>query len=317
MANSLKDLVSSVDWSKMLSGQDARNALIGSALGGLMLGGAGMMAKRDPEESKYAPVGDALVGALLGGVAGYGIPKGLALFRDSGRLAPDDDRMSYNNLGWGLGGAAAGVGAVGLGLRKTLLRSAGHLRNVAVANRASGLANAQALYDESVRAGDPLDIQKDRWRRLQMHKGTEKEVDMMFAGLRRRMLTHLKNRRFDEASVIRYQLSQLRALRKQLTRGYDSFGSLLRRVGDVGDALPRYQGGTGAFDVLLHPKQWFRNWTSAGHYRTGPLLGGVTMQAPSALRMGLRAGKYGAVGGALGLLAARLFGKSSHNNFKE
>lgn len=101
MTDSLKNLASSVDWSKMVSGSDARNALIGSALGGLLLGGTSLASERDPEESKYAPVGDALTGALLGGVAGYAVPKGLELFRHSGTLAPDDDRLSG-----GAGGAA-------------------------------------------------------------------------------------------------------------------------------------------------------------------------------------------------------------------
>lgn len=118
MTDSLKNLASSVDWSKMVSGADARNAVIGSALGGLLLGGAGLAAERDPEESKYAPVGDALTGALLGGVAGYAVPKGLELFRNSGTLAPDDDRLPASSTG---AGAAAleglGVGtAVGGGL---------------------------------------------------------------------------------------------------------------------------------------------------------------------------------------------------------
>ena len=42
MANSIKDLVTSVDWKKMLSGSDARNALIGSAFGGVFRA-AGLM----------------------------------------------------------------------------------------------------------------------------------------------------------------------------------------------------------------------------------------------------------------------------------
>ena len=128
MANSLKDLVTSVDWGKMMSNADVRNALVGSALGGLVLGGTSLMADRDPEESKFAPVGDALLGTLLGGVAGYGIPKGLALFHDAGSLAPDDDRLRHGSslvpalLGLG-GGAAYVLGGTELA-RQRLLNSA-------------------------------------------------------------------------------------------------------------------------------------------------------------------------------------------------
>ena len=120
----LKDILASVDWRKMMTGADVRNALIGSALGGLVLGGASYAADRDPEESHTAPVGDALTGALLGAVAGYGVPKGLALFRDSGSLAPDGDRLSSFRLGpllgAGLLGGGIGSAVVGGSLLKTL-----------------------------------------------------------------------------------------------------------------------------------------------------------------------------------------------------
>lgn len=80
MLQKLKDHINTVDWSKVMRRGDVQNAAIGSALGGLMLGGASLARDKDPEESKLTPVGDALVGALAGGVAGYGIPKGLSLF---------------------------------------------------------------------------------------------------------------------------------------------------------------------------------------------------------------------------------------------
>lgn len=127
MPDTLKNLISSVDWSKLMASSDAKNALVGSVLGGLMLGGAGLAADRDPEESKYAPVGDALMGAVLGGAAGYGIPKGLALFRDSGSLAPDDDTLSDSVLGNalsnGVRGYGVGAGIVGLSAIPTYLRT--------------------------------------------------------------------------------------------------------------------------------------------------------------------------------------------------
>ena len=94
MTETLKNMLKSVDWSKLVSSGDAQNALVGSALGGIMLGGASLAQEHDPEEGKSAPVGDALMGALLGGAAGYGIPKGLAMFRDAGHMAPDSDQLS-------------------------------------------------------------------------------------------------------------------------------------------------------------------------------------------------------------------------------
>ena len=130
MTDSLKNLASSVDWSKMVSGADARNAVIGSALGGLLLGGAGLAAERDPEESKYAPVSDALTGALLGGVAGYAVPKGFELFRNSGTLAPDDDRLPTGSTGAGkaeLEGLGVGTAVGGGVVAPTVWRAFGKL----------------------------------------------------------------------------------------------------------------------------------------------------------------------------------------------
>lgn len=121
MTDSLKKMLGSVDWSKLVSHGDARNALVGSALGGLMLGGASLLQDRDPEESKAAPVGDALMGALLGGAAGYGIPKGLAMFRDAGHLAPDGDTLKPRSglLGDAADGATWGAGlGIGAGLAR-------------------------------------------------------------------------------------------------------------------------------------------------------------------------------------------------------
>ena len=116
MTETLKNMLKSVDWSKLVSSGDAKNALVGSALGGIMLGGASLAQDHDPEEGKSAPVGDALMGALLGGAAGYGIPKGLAMFRDAGHMAPDSDQLGPAR---GLAGktlsAAAWGGGIGTG----------------------------------------------------------------------------------------------------------------------------------------------------------------------------------------------------------
>lgn len=115
MTDTLKNLVTSVDWSKLMSRADTRNALVGSALGGLMLGGASMAQDRDPEESKLTPVGDALMGAVLGGVAGYGIPKGLAMFRDGGgHMAPDNDKLPTGLYGYADSASKGAIGGLGL-----------------------------------------------------------------------------------------------------------------------------------------------------------------------------------------------------------
>lgn len=114
MNESLKNMLSSVDWSKMMSGSDARNAIIGSALGGTLLGGASLFRDKDPEEDKGVPVRDALLGAVLGGAAGYGIPKALSLYRDSGSLAPNNDMIGKHPALDVLGATAKGgvLGAV-------------------------------------------------------------------------------------------------------------------------------------------------------------------------------------------------------------
>lgn len=116
MTETLKNMLKSVDWSKLVSSGDAKNALIGSALGGIMLGGASLAQDHDPEEGKSAPVGDALMGAILGGAAGYGIPKGLAMFRDAGHMAPDSDQLgpARGIVGDAMSAAAWG-GGIGTG----------------------------------------------------------------------------------------------------------------------------------------------------------------------------------------------------------
>ena len=120
MTETLKNMLKSVDWSKLVSSGDAKNALVGSALGGIMLGGASLAQDHDPEEGKSAPVGDALMGAILGGAAGYGIPKGLAMFRDAGHMAPDSDQLGParglvgNTLSAAKWGGGIGTGALAL-----------------------------------------------------------------------------------------------------------------------------------------------------------------------------------------------------------
>ena len=146
MTETLKNMLKSVDWSKLVSSGDAKNALVGSALGGIMLGGASLAQDHDPEEGKSAPVGDALMGALLGGAAGYGIPKGLAMFRDAGHMAPDSDQLgparglvgdAMSAAAWGggigTGALAAQVAPAYVSAVKRLIN--GHIDSYGVAKR--------------------------------------------------------------------------------------------------------------------------------------------------------------------------------------
>ena len=150
MTDSLKKMISSVDWSKMVSSDDARNALVGSALGGLMLGGASLARDRDPEESKMTPVGDALMGALLGGVSGYGIPKGLAMFSDGGHLAPGDDQLSGSGIpgAAGKGAILGGIGGAGLLEYKDLPEVRQALRRIWIRNAFNYLSSARGSADK-------------------------------------------------------------------------------------------------------------------------------------------------------------------------
>lgn len=146
MTDTLGNLVGSIDWSKMMSSTDVRNAAVGAALGGLVLGGQSLMSERDPEESRFAPVKDALLGALLGGAAGYAIPKGLELFRHSGTLAPDDDRLQTGGAGSAaLKGLGVGTAVGGAVIAPTALRTAGQMR--------TNYAKAMDAYNKAVKAG--------------------------------------------------------------------------------------------------------------------------------------------------------------------
>ena len=146
MTETLKNMLKSVDWSKLVSSGDAKNALVGSALGGIMLGGASRGQDHDPGAGKSAPVGDALMGAILGGAAGYGIPKGLAMFRDAGHMAPDSEQLgparglvgdAMSAAAWGggigTGALAAQVAPAYVSAVKRLIN--GHIDSYGVAKR--------------------------------------------------------------------------------------------------------------------------------------------------------------------------------------
>ena len=313
MANSLKDMISSVDWRKMLNSQDAKNALIGSALGGLMLGGAGLMADRDPEESRFAPVGDALAGMLLGGVAGYGIPKGLAMFRDGGSLAPDNDRLQTSRLVPGVAGGLAGAGLVGGGLYKTLDRTARSLGNKAEQLRAENLANWERSLRTAQQSGMPQEI-IDYYRRGvdMLGKGPAgvAKANATLDALRTRIWQLRRSGAAAEADRLTGNLRDLVGLHNTARRGYASFSDLIKEVGNRGNQLNKPSGFGGI-------RRWVKDWTSAKHYHTGKLMG-IGPRVGTLGRMGLRAGGYGLAGAALGSLVwPKIVGPSSHNNFKE
>jgi len=332
MANSLKDMVNSVDWRKMLSDSDVRNAIIGTTLGGLVLGGAGLMQDRDPEESKFAPVGDALMGAVLGGVAGYGIPKGIALFRDAGGLAPDVDKLKPNNLGWGIGGALGGTGLFGISLYKTLSRTADDLRSQAERN----LPAAQARARDAVRDARARNAPAARIEHLQRRadildtSGVSGKASDTLAKLRRSRISALFHGDMSEFSRLGSEIDALKRYRNRNLNGYNTvWGDLLNRVADEprGDATGR---PLGLVKSLLRRDTWSKIrhpfakttgkvphfFTHGRHYSTGNLFGIGPKVGPVG-KVGGRGLLYGAGGAALALALHKLFGPSASDNFKK
>lgn len=314
MANSLKDMISSVDWRKMLSSQDAKNALIGSALGGLMLGGAGLMADRDPEESRLAPVGDALMGALFGGLAGYGIPKGLAMFRDAGSLAPDNDRLRQSSsVVPAVLGGAGGVALGGAGAYRALRSTARSLARQAATDRSAGYAKLRGAYDAAPTAFKPY-----LERQLAMYGHDATAANKIFDDLLHRKSVLARSGQKQQAWLVGNELKELRALRNKVTRGYSSFGDLVRLVGVEGDKLSRPWRLTSPSTWGQGFKMLRRDFWSPKQYHTGRTLWGRGPRLSAGVRMGTRAGKYGL---ALALLAGGLHkalaGRNSQANFKE
>lgn len=331
MANSIKDLIGSVDWRKMLSNADTRNAAIGTALGATLLGGAGLLQKRDPEESKLAPVGDALMGAVLGGVAGYGIPKGLSLFRDPGALAPDGDVLKSNYLGWGAGGALAGAGVVGGSLWRTLNRAKDD--RLRVARKELGKATGDALSEmvEASRNNEPLRVQRrlqDRFKMLMTDPQGREEAEQILSRYRGKALKSLLRGDTKNYSKYKGMLDDLVNYRNETLRGYRGFRDLLRHA--AGEAITPSSKPVGAFgwlrDKLLRTAVKGPGFTHGAHYAPKPLFGVIDkiplpkgrflhVSSPMA-RVALRGGKYALGGTALALLAHKLIGPSASNNYK-
>lgn len=331
MPNSIKDMIGSVDWGKMLSGPDARNALIGTALGGALLGGASMMQERDPEESRFVPVRDALAGALLGGIAGYGIPKGLSLFRDPGSLAPDGDVLRSNYLGWGAGGALAGAGLVGTSLYRTLDRAKDRLR----ARAAAGLPTLQSNTARRFRNPRPGDDIVQLAMRDNIVNGTADDAVRIIARLRREKYAALL--RGDKAAVSRAGglLSEAVQLRNEATRGYQGFRDLMAEAAKestkaskprglimtlLGKPWKRIKGvGGPSFSHGAHyaPKAAFGIWDNIKLPNKGFLKGRrIPLSAPHA-RAVIRAGKYAGGGALLAMLAHKWLGPTASDNYRK
>lgn len=319
MANSIKDLVGSVDWRKMLSSADTRNALIGSALGATLLGGAGLMQKRDPEESKLAPVGDALMGAVLGGVAGYGIPKGLSLFRDSGALAPDGDVLKSNYLGAGTAGGLAGAGLFGGSLYKTLSRNMDRLRTAAQAGLPGRVDKVEAELDDALARHAPRAEVRRIAERLSMLRDDPYQAEHTLAGYRRRWLKAKLQGNGAKAEHFAKRIKDLKGFRRINNRGFNGWSDLMKRVAKEEPVAAASSGGKaqGFFRSLLSgsPGRPGAFSTHGGHYASKALLGVGPVITPR-LRPLVRGGKYAAGGALLGMLAHKLIGPSPANNYK-
>lgn len=337
MANSIKDMLQSVDWKKALSSKDARNALVGSALGGLVLGGTGLLAERDPEESKAAPVRDALMGMLLGGVAGYGIPKGISLFLDSGGLAPDNDVLRHSYGKHALVGGGMGVGAAGLAAWRTLHNVARGMRPDDAA-RAKGFENAKDAFRLAQSGGQvgPSDLERLRRGVYAHHTDAVAAYDFLDNLRDQRALAA---RRGDAAAVAKYEaaIRDFKDMRLKATRGYSRFADLLDQVGRQG-----LKEKTGLLDRLLFATRpgasnpqagLIRRMLSGGrravgdfvanprNYNGGSLYFGRGPRLPIAgnagLRMLRRAGRWGAAGALGAVLLHKLVGPSASDNFKK
>lgn len=345
MANSIADMAKSVDWSKMLTNQDAKNALIGSALGGLLLGGASLMQKRDPEESRLAPVGDALMGAVLGGVAGYGIPKGLSLFADSGRLAPDSDQLSSGFGSWakpvaGLAGigAAAGAGRNLVAAVPGLFRAKWRLNEGAedvrapthqgyaeaypkaqeeyqkarAAAQGGGGAGAAKLNDARRNLTDAR-LREVAWRGKGESAGYNAEVARIKAMLSRGSVranegvTAELKRRLALLKNERYA-----ALNGHRRIGNGGFGEILREMSHEPAFTPENKGSAGMLERLM---SHFKG-TNGSRYALKNWKGGVLTPGMRLLRRTAGHGVAGALaGGALGLGLRSLLGPSAKDNF--
>ena len=342
MPDSLKNLLTSVDWSRMASRPDVRNALVGSALGGALLGGASLAGDHDPEEGKMTPVGDALTGALLGGVAGYGIPKGLELFRHSGTLAPADDQLPDSNyLGAAAKGGLLGAGAIGASIPVTygahalkLINKAHDPRYVAARSSAFGERAASLLRRvmQDRAAGRTADLKHNMARAANaqaasvaydagLFPGKDSEYAKVVAQLNKQ-LGKAKGR--DKAAIER-TLAAMAKTRRQRLFGFTSLGDLTKDV--TGAAQTALAGGKTKApprlfrDLLLgkgkgvfsgRGKEYLQTVFSGKRYAKGP---GLLASRP-ALRMLGRAGKWGVGGAAFATALHALLGPSAKDNFK-
>ena len=341
MPDSLKNLLTSVDWSRMASRSDVRNALVGSALGGALLGGASLTGDHDPEESKLAPVGDALTGALLGGIAGYGIPKGLELFRNSAPLAPANDQLPDSNyLGAAAKGGLLGAGTIGASIpgiygyhalkminaandrTRVSEWSTANKRMIGALERRLQQDLAAGRTDSAAHVQRRLNyhtLKQLAWEAGQSRQGSDR-YDTLVKGLK-----GVAGGSGDDAVRAQRLLKALKLTRRQRMLGFTSLRDLTQRVTDAASAAQR--GGSRDIpprlfrDLLLGEgkglfsgkgKKYLQTIFSGKRY--APVAG--LLSSRPWLRMLGRAGKWGAGGAALATALHALLGPSAKDNFK-
>ena len=342
MPDSLKNLLTSVDWSRMASRPDVRNALVGSALGGALLGGASLMGDHDPEESKLAPVGDALTGALLGGIAGYGVPKGLELFRNSGTLAPANDQIPNSNyLGAAAKGGLLGAGTIGASIPGVYGYHALRMINAANdADRVKDWSAASAIKANKLLSRVQQDLTAGRAgsaKHYMSRAAYQKVLQTAFdAGLfpapdsaYGKLVASLeaaaaKTGRGSNPKAAQKMLDALKTVRRMRRYGFTSFGDLTKNI--IGDAAAAQNKGQRYMPPRLFRDLLFGQgkgvFSGRGHEYLRTLFSGARYGGPGLFgkhplaRMALRAGKWGAGGAALATALHALLGPSAKDNFK-
>lgn len=339
MNESLKNMLSSVVWSKMMSGSDARNAIIGSALGGTLLGGASLLRDKDPEEDKGVPVRDALLGAVLGGAAGYGIPKALSLYRDSGSLAPNNDMIgkhpALDVLGAAAAGGATGSGLIGAGLLKNYIQAYNGMLNAAADARPAAVLKARndalAAFGKynSQKTPEALEALRRKVKVLGAYGLTAKDFSdtqahmNAYNGIKgilgvsanpfdyRRTMAELKNLRANvpagskALTDLDNLVKELKSTRNAVDPGIGNYKEILARI----PRLHKPKAGTGFTGKV---KSVLNHLSDPTKYQTVRRLGKTI--GPRG-RMVMRAGKYGLAGAGIAGLARLLMGPNAKDNY--
>lgn len=317
MAGTLGNMLGSIDWTKLVSGSDARNIGIGSAIGGALLGRASANSYHDPEDDKSAPVKDALIGALAGGVAGYAIPKGVELFGSAGALAPDDDRLGGPAAAM-LYGAGAGTALTGAALVPALATSVVRLGDKAAATRNIARHASFARFNE-MRRNPKADRAVLRRLYLQMSAHSdlgENSYGSVLSRLESAVRTSRERGNARAADILSKDIAYLKS--KRFTRDF-GMRKGIKGLKDIINELPNERIAPAPADAgkLSKIVNYVRRFASGEHYAPKSLsLGNVNFaRMLPRHRIALRAGKHALVGAALGLLGHGILGPSAKNNY--